>query len=151
MSTETKEAVKKLTITLTDRPPVKITEADWPVIADGSWKDWDNTYEFQANRTWAAWLKVRQHADGRTIVYGGYSYTTQFQNESGASYREGQMITPSAEDYPEAAQGDYWTGQTVIDAIHAVGERLAERSGQAEHFADIIAETIADFPAQELS
>jgi len=142
---------KKLTITLTDRPPVKINENDWPVRASASWKDWDNTYECQANRTWSAWIKVRQHIDGRTLVYGGYSYTTQFQGESDASYRGGQMLTPNETQYPIAQRNEDhdWAGPEVIAAIREVGERLLERS-DCEHFSDLIAECIADLPAEEI-
>lgn len=149
-ASEPKKA-EKLTITLTDARPVTITKDLWPIIAESSWKDWDNTYESQANRTWSAWLKVRQHADGRTIVYGGYSHTTQFQNESGESYRDGERVDPSAEDYPESERAaNYWLGEEIIGAIKRVGETLQGRSG-SEHFADLIAECIADLPAEEIA
>lgn len=149
-TTGTQQETKKLTITLTDRPPVKIVEADWPIIAESSWGDHDGQVECQANRKWSAWLKARQHDDGRTIVYGHYCYTTNWQNEASASYRDGQMITPSAEDYPEAARKDHWTGARIVSAIHEVGGRLAERS-KHECWTDLMAEIIADLPADELS
>lgn len=76
MSTTT--TTKQRTITLTDRPPVTIREDAWPVIATAKW--WDNTYECQANRT--ASIRVRQHADGRRIVYGVAD--SQWQGERGA-------------------------------------------------------------------
>lgn len=140
----------KLTITLTDARPVTITKELWPVVAEASWKDHDNQYESQANRKWSAWLKVRQHADGRTLVYGGYSYSTQYQGESDESFRDGERVTPSAEDYPETARGNYWLGEPIIAALKRVGATLQERSG-SEHFADLIAECIADLPAEELA
>ena len=59
---------KTRTITLTGRAPVRIREDEWPVIASGSYKDWDNQYEFQANREWKASIRVRQHPDGRKHV-----------------------------------------------------------------------------------
>lgn len=138
MTTEIKTAApKKLTITLTDRPPVKITEADWPIIAEGRWDDHDGQIECQANRTWTAWLKVRQHTDGRTLVYGRYCHASDFQNESGADHRDGQMLA---------------TGEVagIVAAIQSVGACLAERSGDA-HWDDVIAECIADLPAEELT
>lgn len=151
MTTEnTTTAPKKLTITLTNRPPVKITEEQWPLLAAGSWSDHDGQVECQANRRWKAWIKVRQHEDGRTIVYGLYDYDTAFQGEPNANYRDGQMVTPSAEDYPEGARESFWVGQPIIDAIRAVGERLQERSGH-ECWPDLIATTIADMPAEELA
>lgn len=154
MNTDTQTAdstaPKKLTITLTDHPPVKIVEDQWPIVAEGKWDNHDGKVECQANRRWLAWLKVRQHADGRTIVYGRYSYSSQWQGEEGIDAREGQMVTPAADDYPETARKDYWVGQPIIDAIREVGERLHERSDD-EHWSDVIAETIADMPAQELA
>src|SRR6266705_5049674 len=66
---------KTRTITLTDRPPVTIREDDWPVIARADW--WEGEYEFQSNRT--AKLRVREHADGRRIIYG--VATSQWQGE----------------------------------------------------------------------
>lgn len=50
---------KLRTITLTGRSPVQIAETDWPEIAAAADDDDDGIYT----------LKVRQHADGRSIVY----------------------------------------------------------------------------------
>lgn len=141
--------VEKLTITLTDRAPVTVNKDNWPVVASATWKDHDNQYDFQANRKWLAWIKVRQHADGRSIVYGSYDYSTQYQGEDGATYRDGEIVTPTAEDYPESARANFWIGEAIIDAINRIGSRLGERSG-SEHFADLAAECIADLPAVEL-
>jgi len=70
MSDTETTAPKYRTITLSDRAPVKIVEADWPEIASG--KSWGSQRESQANRRWS--LRVRQHkSDGRTIVYGTYT------------------------------------------------------------------------------
>lgn len=151
MTTETKiEAPKKLTITLTDRPPVRITEDEWPIIASAQWSDHDGQVECQANRRWSGWLKVRQHDDGRTIAYGRYSYSTQWQGEHGSDHRAGHMVTPSTGEYPIASHGSYWTGQDVVLAIQEVGARLAARSSH-DCWTDLIAECIADLPADELT
>ena len=66
----TTSSPKTLTITLTDRPPVKIIDADWPVIAHGSYDRHDGQVESEANRIWSLSIRVRRHADGRLIVYG---------------------------------------------------------------------------------
>ena len=57
---------KKRTIALSDSSPVTIVKGDWPVIAWDS--DHDGQVECQANTQWS--IRVRRHADGRTIVYG---------------------------------------------------------------------------------
>jgi hypothetical protein len=84
---------ESLTITLTSRRPVTVNKADWPIIAKG--KTWDNKYEHQANRTYS--LFVRQHQDGRAIVYG--VYTTCYEGER--DRRGGELLAPDA-DIPAA-------------------------------------------------
>lgn len=112
---------KTRTITLFDRRPVKIREAEWPVIARAS--DHDNQYEFQANRRWN--LRVRQHADGRAIVYG--TYDTAFQHEAN---RAGGELLEAGED------------------VAATVARVAKRLGFADHIAEAC---VADLPAEDLS
>lgn len=129
----------KLTITLTGRRPVAIIKDQWPIIAAASHKDWDNQYEFQANRTWHYDLKVRQHKDGRTIIYGIYRYDTQCQGESDAAIRGGEMVTK----------------EETIDAIKRVGKWMADNlpsghADEAEIFIRLINECIADLPAEEI-
>ncbi len=115
---------EKLTITLTDRAPVTIVKNDWGVIASA--KDWDNQHESQANRTWR--LTVREHDDGRTLVYGVYD--SAFQHERDA--RAGELV-PANDD------GSY-------DYLAPVIRRVAEACG-CERIADAC---IADLPAQEI-
>jgi len=125
---------KTRTITLTDRPPVTIKDEDWPVVAEASHKSWDNTYEFQANRTWKGWLKVRQHEDGRALVYGRDDYDTQFQGEDGHCYRGGELLDKGAD---------------IAAAIRRVADGLVAR-GANDAMLQIAHECIADLPAVEL-
>ena len=102
-------------------PPYTVADEDlWPVVAQS--RDWDNQHECQANRTWRC--MVRQHADGRAIVYG--VYTTQFQAEVGT--HAGYLLAP---------------GEDVPAAIRRVGEEI----GAAE---SVIRGCIADLPAEVL-
>lgn len=129
---------KTRTITLTGRPPVRIDEAAWPVIAHGSWSDHDGKVESQANRTWQLDIRVRQHADGRAIVYGVYQYGTHWQHESDESHRVGQLLSQGG-DRPAA--------------INAVGAQLIERiDDEAVHrrVRDVADECIGDLPAEAL-
>lgn len=132
--TTTTTARKTRTITLTGRPPVRIIEADWPVIAHGRYHWYNGQYESQADRTTRAHLRVRQHADGRAIVYGTYDHSTIWQGESDHECRDGQLVP---------------TGGDVVQAIQAVGDMLTERSGD-ECWRDVIAETVASLPAEDL-
>lgn len=130
--------VKRRTITLTDRPPVRIREDQWPIVAHGNYEDFDNQYKFQANRTTDIDIRVRMHTDGRAIVYGTYDYSTRFQQGRGLVVRSGKLCDPGA-DLPSA--------------IREVGEQLIERlqdRADATNIRDVIAECIAKLPAVEL-
>ena len=68
---------KKLTIRLTNRRPVTVSSAEWPVLAQASGDDWSGGPDYarheQALRQGELTqyhLTVRQHADGRALVYG---------------------------------------------------------------------------------
>lgn len=137
--TTTTEQPKYRTITLTNRPPVRLDEDQWTVLAAGVWKDFDNQYEFQANRTWKAEIRVRQHADGRAVVYGVYDYDTRFQGEKCETHKVGALLAADDTDY--------------VRAIKRVAEELIERlhdAGMARHIRDAANECIADLPAETL-
>ena len=121
--TTTTEA-KTRVITLTDAQPVRVREDLWPVIASA--RDWDGEHESQAFRRW--YLTVRQHADGRTIVYGS-------ETEGMGGARQG---------YEEARAG------LLLDAgadIAAAVRRVGERARCSDAMIDAV---IADLPAVEL-
>jgi len=108
-----------LIITLTDAPPIKIIREDWSVIAFA--EGWQGEHEFQAFRKW--WVRVRQHPDGRTIVYGNYK--TDYNNET--TLWAGELLQ---------ANGD------LISAIHRVAEALRHP--------ELAQECIQDLPTQKL-
>jgi hypothetical protein len=56
----------RITIPLSDRAPVRIDRAAWPLIADADWNSGE--HDCQANEI--ARVRVRRHADGRVLVYG---------------------------------------------------------------------------------
>lgn len=56
---------RETTIHLTGRPPISIKTSEWPVIARYTWPESD-----PEKSTERAYVRVRRHADGRTIVYG---------------------------------------------------------------------------------
>jgi hypothetical protein len=115
---------KQRTITLTDRAPVRISEDAWPRIAYASRHD--GKVECQANHEWH--LTVRQHADGRAIVYG-----SEVAGMGGVH-----------QGYEEARAGELLdAGADIVSAIRRVGERA--RCSDA-----MIDAVIADLPAVEL-
>jgi hypothetical protein len=56
----------KITIALSDAPPVRVSPETWPVVARADWHSGE--HECQANEVAA--IRVREHTSGRRIVYG---------------------------------------------------------------------------------
>lgn len=120
---------KTRTITLTGRAPVKINDAQWPVLAEAGGDAYVGTDSAirtqlrQRSEIDTYTLKVRQHADGRALVYGvmdaAYGST---------GYRGGELLTRTDD---------------IATAIRRVGESCK----LPEH---IIRECIADLPAEEI-
>jgi len=128
---------KTRTITLTNHPPVRIREADWPVIAHGYFRDHDGReHECQANRWWRADVRVRRHADGRAIVYGTYEYFSVCAGERDLTAKAGVLVPKDAD---------------LVRAIRDVGLELAAATRRAghdysAHIAVAVQECIADLP-----
>lgn len=120
MTASTTSTPKRRTITLTDHAPISITEDDWPVIAVARWHD-GGQFESQANRT--ASIRVRQHADGRTIVYGGSE--SAWQDER--NLRAGRLLC---------------AGVDPVATIHEIAEAIGR--------ADLADTVIADLPVVKL-
>lgn len=62
----TDQAKQTITITMSERRPLRIDPEVWPVIAQAKWHD--GPYDFQASTV--RLITVREHSDGRRIVYG---------------------------------------------------------------------------------
>jgi len=126
------------TITLTGRPSVKISEDDWPIVASVSERDWDGEHRCQANITWDWWIMVRQHTDGRVVVYGGYDFSTEYQGDRDYRARAGVYL-----DQPG----------TICQAIRDVCRELASAESDSDYTArwrTMAARCIADLPAEEI-
>lgn len=117
---------KTRTITLTNAPPVRIAEDKWPIVAEAKW--YEGEHECQANRTAA--IRVREHDDGRRIVYG-----VAITNWAKESNRHAGVLLDADGSFHEAMTH-------VVAAIHAVAAKIGH-----EHLAD---ECIADLPPVDL-
>ena len=78
-----------LTVTLTNHPPIRIQKDEWPILAEAYWYDESTEKESKECKR----LIVRQHNDGRAIVYG--IYTTTLQGER--NRRRGVLVFPGSE------------------------------------------------------
>jgi len=111
--------MEKLTIMLTGRRPVQVDDDEWPVIARAGWQEGEKKLEHRAWR-----LIVRQHEDGRSLVYGMFDTSRR-----GEQPRRGGELLPPGADIPAA--------------IHRVAEHLGFDRWLAE-------EAIGNLPAEEL-
>jgi len=122
---------KKLKIEMSERRPLTITVADWPRVAYG--EDYAGQYDFQSFD--GARISVRQHADGRSIVYG---YAGDWDG-GGRPERENRTA-----GYLVAA------GDDVVRAIHRVAGVLAGASCVGEMAHAAARACIADLPEEAI-
>lgn len=119
---------KSRTITLTDRNPVRISEDEWPQIASGDERpgSFVNGTPRRDSETDRYTIRVRQHADGRVLVYGVVDAATVWTGTE--DWRGGELLCRGAD---------------VAAAIKRVG-----RGGGMPD--SVIRECIADLPAEEI-
>jgi hypothetical protein len=130
------------TITLTDRPPIRIDEDNWPLVASSQDKEHDGQVECQANQKSYWNLRVRQHEDGRAIVYATYDYTSNWQGARDYSAKHGVLLPVGT------------TAEAIVSAINDVSETMSgcEHHGDdSARWATLADECIADMPAEELN
>lgn len=123
---------KTRTITLTDRPPVKIKDDAWPIIADAkddsfSGNDYGRHQQALGQGELDEYtIRVRQHADGRAIVYAILDAATAWTGSE--DHRGGELLDPGAD---------------LAAAIRRVGDGCGIPDS-------VIRECIADLPAVEI-
>jgi hypothetical protein len=139
MTTTDTATEKKIEIALSDRAPVRIVAAEWPVIAKGSW--FSGQHECQANEV--AWLKVRRHEDGRVLVYGlrGRGPSGKPIEYHGAS--AGYLLAPG----PSRALPAGTSGVTSPEIVRAIRRVVGVLGRDLDCVAD---EAIGDLPAEDL-
>lgn len=77
---------KTRVITMSRRAPIRIRDAEWPILAEVSWSA-------EEGQDAGGWLKVRRHADGRVVVYGGDSSHRRFPDD----LRAGELVAAGAD------------------------------------------------------
>lgn len=125
----------KTYVIMTNRPPVRVSDETWPIVASGAASHDDSGGRGnQPNRERTNWIRVRRHADGRHLVYGVSDYTTRFQGESGYSYSGGELLDAGADPIP---------------VIHRVAHGIMARGGD-DAMTEAAHACIADLPAEDL-
>jgi hypothetical protein len=131
----------KIKITMSERRPLTIVKAEWLVIARADRHD--GRVEVQANHEWA--IRVREHRDGRRIVYG---WLREGNGGVHAGWRgaEGGFLVPPGDALRDADDGPLShvpDDDGTVRAIRRVGGIIGD-----DRMAD---ECIADLPGEELS
>jgi hypothetical protein len=121
-----------LTITLTDRPPVRVDKAQWGILASGSGDSWGSGDYSRYRQALGQGeldtykLIVRLHKDGRAIVYGIFNAATVWTGNE--DFRGGELLPADAD---------------LAAAIRRVGTLCGLPDS-------VIRECIADLPAEEI-
>lgn len=130
----------KITITMTDRQPVRIAKADWPILAEAQELYFDGEYESQANRKSDWRICVRRHADGRAIVYATFSYVTNWVGERCRDYAEGRMLAHDCDM------------QDIVTLIYMVASEMSDHDdGENSLWWSLAKQCIAELPAEDLT
>ena len=116
----------KIKITMSERRPLTIDPELWPVIAQADWHN--GQHDFQANTIRR--IKVRQHADGRRIVYGFQRAGNGGQPIGTRNPEAGFLLAAGADE------------DETIRALRRVGG-VIDDDGLAE-------QCIGDLPAEEI-
>ena len=143
---------KTRTITLTDHPPVTIQEDAWPIIAEAKVEvNRRGTTPLPPYECAAWWLIVRQHADGRTLVYGVADAPSRGWPTHGCvNWKGGVLLIPGeihARHLGLPARGDEGATEGLVSAIKWVGACLCDEGGAP---ANVVRECIASLPAEPI-
>jgi hypothetical protein len=123
--------MSKLTIALSERRPVTIDTETWSKIAEAETFHGGNGIACQANSE--AYIRVRQHEDGRRVVYGAHQRGPGGMPLGWNSSFGGFLVEPK-DGGPDEAE--------TVRAIRRVAGILDED--------DLANECIAELPPEEL-
>ena len=136
----------KITIPLSERRPVEIETADWPLIARADW--YSGAIECQANEV--ARVRVREHADGRTLVYGVREAGPGGMTAGYRATHAGYLLVPHASAPESMVAGPAGPLISHRDVDPAEIVRAIRRVAGAIGHDDLGSECVADLPAEAL-
>jgi len=82
----TEEKKTLVTVIMSDSPPVRIAEEDWPVLVNVWYTEGDGKCPANTTKSWR--LVARKHADGRYLIYGVYLSTSP----NTYNYHAGELV-----------------------------------------------------------
>jgi hypothetical protein len=96
---------ERFVITLTDHAPVRISKDKWPILSSVNetlYSDNPDPSSSEKVNSGSVRLIVRQHQDGRAIVYGVHENDDPCGNADFSYNRRGGELSPSGSDLPAA-------------------------------------------------
>lgn len=139
-------------ISLRDRNPVTIVAKEWPEIA--SVRHWNGEDECQANRVTV--IRVREHADGRRLVYGKHVAGPGGMCIGERERYSGYLLVPVQRSaMRERSDGlmssGYPDDDATVRAIHDVAKELSVSQWASDTQAeDLAMECIGELPAEAI-
>jgi len=139
-------------ISLRDRNPVTIVAKEWPEIA--SVRHWNTPHESQANRVTE--ISVREHADGRRLVYGKHVEGRGGMHIGEQQRHTGYLLVPVQRSaMRERSDGlmssSYPDDDATVRAIHDVAKELSvSRWASVTQAEDLAMECIGQLPAEAI-
>jgi len=127
--TTTTTAGDRITITMSERTPVKISLIEWPIVARADRHD--GKVECEANHLWT--IRVREHRDGRRIVYGWMRAGNGGVPIGWRGSDGGYLVAPVA-GRPD--------DEETVRSIRRVGGIIGDDGMAAECIAELPAETL---------
>ena len=94
---------ERFVITLTDHAPVRISKDKWPILSSVNETLYSDNPDPSANekiKSGSVRLIVRQHQDGRAIVYGVHENDDPLGNADFSYNRRGGELLPARSDLP---------------------------------------------------
>lgn len=137
MTTTTTTTVEKLEITMSERRPLAIIRDDWPLIARADRHD--GQVECQANHEWT--IRVREHADGRRIVYGWLIGGNGGVPAGWRGAKGGFLVSPVPGPDVDGKRVGVPDDDETVRAIRRIGGIIDDN--------ELADECIADLPAEE--
>ena len=128
----------KIKITMSERRPLTVSKQEWPIVARADWHD--GQVECQANNE--RHIRVREHRDGRRLVYGyqcaGYGGQSAGTRNPGGGFLVSPVPGPDVDGKRVGVPDE----EETVRAIRRIGGIIDD-----DRLAD---ECIANLPAEEL-